>query len=207
MVKTLFTEAERRDLRETIMSSAAPDDQLKRGKTADGQVVILWGSGAVTGPLGYQLRGVPIARPKTQAKRNQAIMAGFALLADVALYDASELGDAYKAYRWQIEKHKSPGDARARFHNLRSGVKRGKVSGLKPHWEVLRADARGKPTERYWRLPRIRWPRLAVFDHMGKWRGGRERYELVNVDPHGTTTPTGLTFKNLRELEKHLQSL
>lgn len=199
-MKTIFTESVRQDLRE------ASEEVISKGKTADGVGVTLWSDGAVTGRMGYALKGVPIVRPKTQAKRDAAIRAGFMLMSDLTLYDASELGAAYKAYRWAADRNKNHGQARARFSD--GGKKpKGKVSGLKPKWTVLSADRDGKSTERVWRLPRIRWPGLVVLDHHSKGHGGRERYELMSIDRTELMTPTGFSFKNLSDLEKHLQSL
>lgn len=203
-MRKLFTEGERQALRE------ASDEVVKRARTQDGIDVVLWSDGSVTGRMGYGLKGVPIVRAKTPEKRAAAVRAGLMLLADIDLYDSKDLGAAYKAYRWAAERNMTPGQARARAAGEGKPAQpkqAGHVHGLKPSWTVLRADARGKTTERVWRLPRLRWPGLAVWDHMGKWHGGRERYELVNIDHGGTVTTTGFTFKNLADLEKHLQGI
>jgi len=182
-----------------------PDEIVVFQKTADNIRVILWSDGSITSGMGFKLKGIPLVRPKTKAKLDLAIRVGSMLLGDLSLYDASELGAAYKAYKWATEKHKTPGEARTRFHKAAGGG--AKKTTFKPKWEVLRADRKGKPTERVWRLPRMRWPGLVVWDHMGKWRGGRERYELVNLDRGGIAKGTGFTFKNMVDLEQHLLGL
>lgn len=182
-----------------VVEGGAGPRKVAWGKTADGVKVVLWDDGSITGAMGYELKGFRMVRPRT--KRGVAVQAGTMFLDDLSLYDLSELGDAYKAYRWAAEKGKTHGEARAKFSGKGERAAKGK---LIPDWHVVSADRDGRPKERVWRLPRIRWPGLAVWDHGGKWAGGRERYELMNVDRGGTAKTTGVTFRNMQELEKHL---
>lgn len=164
--------------------------------TADGIAVVLWCDGAVTGRLGYALPGVTVVRPSA-AKVEAARAAGRLLLGEVELYDLSEVPALYAACRWAAERGQGPGAVRARLET----VSRPTVA---PAWEVLRADRDGNPTERVWRLPRIRWPGLAVFDACSS----TQRYQLMRIDraERDTCYPTGFKFSTLAALAAHLHS-
>lgn len=79
---------------------------------------------------------------------------------------------------------------------------------------VSRADAHGKTTERWARLPFIRWPGMYVFDFCGSEGSGLGRYQVCHRkhSPRGgnrhavTVESTGLTFRTLRELFDHLDT-
>ena len=80
---------------------------------------------------------------------------------------------------------------------------------IRPTWDVVSADRDGRPTERVWRLPRLRWPGLAVFDFPNR----AERYEVFNVHrgdrraPSDYATTTGCRFATLADLAAHLHSI
>jgi hypothetical protein len=120
-------------------------------------------------------------------------------LGDVALYDAAELASFYRACVWAVRKGLDIGSARRRF--AESAKPR-----LRPHWEILSADRDGRPTLRCWRLPRMAWPGLAVWDHCGGSGSGGGRYELTTIDHDSVCISTGLRFSNMRQLADHLFS-
>lgn len=173
---------------------------VARRTTLDGVAVELWSDGPVTGRLGYAIDGVPMARPRTATGRSVALAAGWMLLGEVEILDAEELPAMYAACRWAAARGLVVGDARMRAADASRTV-------LRPVWTVLRADRDGRPTERVWRLPRLRWPGLAVWDHVSSSRG---RYELMcstmsSGRRHDETyEPTGLRFSTLAALSAHL---
>jgi len=79
------------------------------------------------------------------------------------------------------------------------------VPKLKPIWEVVSADRDGKPTERYWKLDRIRWPGLVVWDHGKSGRGGR--YEVSSISHGGVVEGQGFRFRNMRQVAEHLATV
>lgn len=163
----------------------AATHQMARRTTGDGVDVVLWSDGSVTGRLGYALPGVPLRRGD--------VSAGWMLLSEACLYDADELGSLYDACFWAARRGLSVGAARGRLRRRR----------LYPTWQVLRADRDGRPRERVWRLPRLRWPGLVVWDYCS----GRSRYELCSIDRGGVCRTTGLRFANLDELARHLDNV
>ena len=173
---------------------------VARRFTAYDTEVVLWDDGAVTGRMGFKLPDVPMVRPKTEAAKALALRAGRLLMGEVCLYGIDEVPTLYKACRWAAEHSLLPGDVRARVAKLRRPT-------LKPIWTVYRTDRDGRPTERVWRLPRLRWPGLVVWDHvnLGSRRGGR--YEVFSVDRDDVCTTTGMAFDNLSDLAEYLFSL
>ncbi len=170
--------------------------QIAKRLTADGIAVILWSNGPVTGRMGFALDGVPVARPATEEARAVALAAGWLLLGEVALYDYADLGALYAACRWTAERGGGPGAVRARLAALAAPA-------VRPVWEVYQTDRDGRPTVRVWLLPRVRWPGLAVWDHVSVGARGA-RYELFHVDRDGVGTTTGLRFARLADLARHL---
>lgn len=196
------------------------DTQIATRKTHDGKRVALWSNGAITGGMGSGIKGIPIARPRDEKSKQTALKTGWLFIGEVELYDYKELPDLYKAAKSVARKGGRPGDVRdamgrmgkrrqtsapATGPGFTSDVSHPRLK-MKPIWTVLRADRDGKPTERYWRLPRIRWPGMAVWDHVNRG-GSRGRYEIVNIDRHGTTTSTGIRFKKLSDVMDHLQAV
>lgn len=155
------------------------------GTTADGHTVILWDDGLITGLLGFKIPGVPWRRD---------LETGFRFMGEVCLFDTDELGALYKAAR----RGGLPGDVRARAHQILNPPP-------KPTWEVTSANRDGRPTERFWRLPRLLYGGLVVWDHCGHRRG--PRYSVWKIDRSGVCTPTGCAFRTLRDLGAYLESV
>jgi hypothetical protein len=168
---------------------------ISRGVTADGKHIILWADGSLTWALGYAIRGAWM-KPKP-AKQEEARRAGWLLLGDAVLYDAAEIPDLVKAARWAVARDATPGAMRQRFKTLRQPK-----PILKPVWITTRADRNGKPTERWWRLPRLgSLSGTAVLDNCSTGRRGR--YEIAYlVGKNGndeTYRDSGISFATLGE--------
>jgi hypothetical protein len=172
--------------------------QIAQRTTADGVAVVLWSDGPVTGRMGYALPGVPVARPEGAAAVEAALAAGWLLMGEASLYDAEEMPALYAACRWSADRGRGPGGVRARLARV------GRVR-IAPVWEVIRTDREGKPTVRAWRLPRVRWPGLAVWDHVSVGAKGA-RYEVMACGRDGVCFTTGLRFSTLAALAAHLES-
>lgn len=157
-------------------------------KTADDIVVQLWSDGAITTGMGT----VVGQEARSEEKLSLYLAAGWLVMGEVELYDASEVKRLLLAARWTAERGLDPGAMRERLHQ--------KVT-LKPIWTTLEADRAGKPTLQCWVLPRLRWPGLAVFREKGA-------YSICQEVGHrsGTYSPTGFEFSNLRQLTDHLLS-
>ena len=160
--------------------------------TADGQTVKLWRNGELTGGLGFALPGVPMACPRSEEGRARALSAGWLFMGEVELYEVEELGRLYECAKRVAKRDGTPGDLRRIF---------AEKPRPKPIWETLRADSKGRPTERVWRIPRMLLPGVAVWDHVSSSRG---RYEIVNVDREGVAKTTGIRFATMAEVLKHL---
>jgi hypothetical protein len=171
--------------------------EIARRSTADGKHVCLWSDGALTWALGYTIKGS--AQPRTSAARDQALRAGWLVLGDVCLYDASEVTALIKAARWAAARDGLPGTMRRRFKATTGPA-------LRPDWHVVQTDRSGRPTVRVWRLSRLGpLSGLALWDepHRGF------RYHLLSrvsgsVD---TFTRTGYCFKSIHRAIDHLESL
>jgi hypothetical protein len=148
-------------------------------RTSDGVAVVLWSDGSMTGNLGA-LPGLPAVRPRSSA---EALRAGWLLLGEVELYERGELADLYAACRWTAQRDGLPGTVRARLH---------RAPRLNPAWTLIETDRDGRPVERFWRLPRMRWPGLAVWNRVNT----TEPYELMDIISK---------FRNLEQLSRHLQ--
>lgn len=167
--------------------------QIARRRTADNLAVVLWSDGRLTGAFGA-LAGLPATAPRTDATRATALMAGWLFLGEVELYERGELARLYEASRWTAQRDGQPGTVRQRMH---------RAPPLRPIWTVIQTDRDGRPVERYWRLPRLMWPGLSVWER----RNAAEPYELMGVDRFGTCTPTGFKFKTLEALSRHLHEV
>lgn len=170
--------------------------EIARRHTADGNAVVLWSDSAITGRLGYRIPGVPIARPRTVEAMSAALTIGWLFLGECELFDVAELPALHAVCRWTAERGGLPGDVRARV----AAESRFRV---RPVWTVTSTDRDGAPTERVWKLPRLRWPGLAVWDTCG----GEGRYQVWNIDRHDVCTPTGVRFSTLDELSAYLDSV
>lgn len=175
------------------------DHSVARRKTSDGIIVVMWSDGAITGALGRGLPGVPIARPRSAKGRAMSIQAAWLFMGEVELYDLADVGPLYAACRKVARLGGLPGDVRAQMRGLDQ-------ASPTPSWVVLSADRDGRPTERVWVLPRLRWPGLAVWDTCGSARG---RYEIVAEVARGAGTyqTTGMRFRRLAQLFRHLESI
>lgn len=165
---------------------------VARRTTADGIGIELHSDGAVTGKLGFGLDGVPIARPRTPEATARALVAGWLFVGEVLLYETSELAALYEACRWAAARDGLPGTVRARLARAQQPV-------LVPHWTVDSTDRDGRPTSRYWRLPRIIAAGVVVWDHVSVGASGG-RYEIMHVVPGSkgeTIAPTGIRFATL----------
>lgn len=183
--------------------------RIARRETFDGARVVLWDNGAVTSdsPGGFAIPGVPIARPRTPEARELALTAGWLFMGECEIFERDELPALYAACRFVADRGGLPGDVRARVRQMQ----RAKIS---PVWTVTATDRDGRPTAREWRLPRLRWPGLAVIDRMSG-----DRYEVVSVervtalgrDGHVVTdeigATTGIRFATLDALAEHLHSI
>lgn len=169
--------------------------QIARRLTADGIAVVAWSDGSVTGRFGA-LDGVPVRRPRTVAASQLARSAAWLLLGEACLYDADELPRLYAACEKVARRGGLPGDVRAEMRRVR-------VPPLA--WTVAATDRDGTPTERYARLPRLRWPGLVVLDFCGGQGSSRGRYVLAReTGRSGTVMPTGFAFTTLEALWAHL---
>lgn len=177
-------------------------------RTSDGAHVELWDDGALTGAGGLALPGVPVARPRTEEARRQALAAGWLVAGELAratedpaaaLYDAAELPGLYAAARRLVASRGlgvAPGELRAAFAEAEERVA---VERFPVRWEAV------APGCRVGHLPRIRWPGLAVWHE----RGVYEVMVVQRVVAPGARTaealvPTGFRFTALRDLVRHL---
>lgn len=195
---------EARETAPTCTCGETATHEIARRQTADGATVVLWSDGAVTGRMGFKLPGVPMVRPTSAAPLRTALAAAWLLAGEVSLYDCAELPALYAACRWVAARGGQPGDVRARLAAAEAAP-----PSLRPLWTVISADRDGRPTERMWRLPRLRWPGLAVFDFCGR----AERYEVFSVHrgdrraPGSYATTTGFRCATLTELAAYLHAI
>lgn len=163
--------------------------EIARRRTCDNIGVILWSDGTLTSFVG-SIKGLPY-RQSARA----TLQAGWLFMGEVELWNYNELDTLYKACVWVAAHDGLPGSVRA-FLN--------KPAPLRPNWIVAATDNRGTPTERIWRLPRLRWPDLAVFDTCS----AKKRYAIyVRIhNSNETYSPTGFVFATLSELQAHLES-
>jgi hypothetical protein len=160
---------------------------MARRKTAQGSTVKLWSDGSLTWALGRYVKGSPHARTPGQLATAHA--AGWLVMGEVELYDDDEVESLVRAARWAAERGLDHGAMRARMH---------RAPVLRPVWEVIEADRDGKPRVRCWKLPRLRWPGLAV------WCDGATYSIWTEAGRTGTYAPTGIEFSNLADLSAHL---
>ena len=148
-------------------------------KTADDKRIYLWSDGDLTWAFGHAVSGVRLPR-------DGDLTVGWAVLGDVALYDAAEVPQLIKA----AQKGGSPGDIRRRFERT---AKRRAQPRVRLFWEVLEADRDGRPKVRVAKLPRITFgPGLAIWNERG-------RYDVVRENPRGSNIyeNTGFSFTTL----------
>ena len=162
---------------------------ISRRTTADGYHVLLHEQGGITGAMGYTIRGVPCARPRTPEGVAIALRAGNLFMGEVCLYNLAELPALYAAARKVAARHGLPGDLRAEMARERE-----------PHvllqWQVMHADRDGRPTVRIARLPRLRWPGTYVWHESGRYEVMRQ----LSAARGAALTTTGFTFGSQRDL-------
>jgi hypothetical protein len=172
-------------------------------QTADGITIDLWDDGAVTGALGYRLRGVPVRRPLTPEAQHRARTAGLLLLGEVCLWKREDVPDLYRAAERAARLDGLPGTVRRLMRETRNAP-----PAIALHWTVVAADRNGRPLERVCRLPRLWWPGYVVFDFCGSVGSARGRYVLMeDKQRNGTCTQTGFAFGTLRDLRAHLTAI
>ena len=166
---------------------------ISRRTTADGYHVLLHEQGSITGAMGYAIRGVPCARPRTPDGVAVALRVGALLMGEVCLYDLAELPALYAAARKVAARYGLPGDLRAEMARERE-----------PHvllrWQVMHADRDGRPTVRIARLPRLRWPGTYVWHESGRYEVMRQLSALHGSAADAALTTTGFAFATQREL-------
>lgn len=185
----------------TVCTCGDPNDHIiMTRKTADGITAHLWSDGGITAEMGYRLaKGVPVRRRLGGEKLDRALKAGRLMLGDIGWYDRDEAPKLYAAAEKAAVRG---GDER----DMRAILREQPLPALS--WQTTRADRDGKPTERQARLPRLRWPRLAVIDYCGGSGSKDGRYVLVRLVPgrDGDCDTTGFAFRNLRALWAHLET-
>lgn len=174
--------------------------EVAQRRTADDAIVLLRSDGAVLGLAGA-IRGVPVARPRTVEAHRRALVAGWLLLGEACAHTRAELPELYAACREAARLDGLPGTARRLLRERRE-----RPAPVPITWTVTRADRFGRAEERYGRLPRLGWPRLAVIDSC---RGTR-RYEVCAIERHDGRDVLGydgMAFGRLDELYGYLRSV
>lgn len=179
------------------------DEIIGQRKTADAKSVVLWSDGSLTwGRMGTVIKGSPHAR--TAAQIRDALAAGWLVLGDIELYDAAELPRLIAAARKTATRGPyggTPGEMRTEF--ARSASREGRLT---PSWTTLEADRGGKPTLRVWKLPRLLYGGLAVWDDRRAPGASRGRYHVMReIGRTGSYTATGDQFHDLDTLSDWLR--
>ena len=173
------------------------DHVVCKRTTADGIHVQMHSDGAVVGRMGFKIEGVPVARPRSREAVSVALRAGWLFMGEVEAYDYEELGTLYAACRWVAERDGMPGSVRVRLHY---------VGRMRPVWTVVSCDRDGRPTCRYWRLPRAIAGHFVVWDHVSVGASGG-RYEIGSVTPGDDVfQTTGIRFNRLDDVWAHIKS-
>ena len=174
---------------------------IARRRTADNIGIALWGDGSLTYWDGRAIKGS--AHPRTDEQRRQALAAGWRVIGEAELYDADELPRLIAAAR----KGGLPSEVRGEFARSER-----KETQLKPSWEVYETERDGTPTIRVWKLPRLLYGGLVVFDYCGKRNSSGGRYVLMRELGRGgrkrapdTVESTGFRFNDLGSLSEHLR--
>jgi hypothetical protein len=175
------------------------DEVIGQRKTADDKSVVLWSDGSLTwGRVGTVIKGSPHA--KTPAQVEAALRAGWLVLGDAELYDAAEVPRLIAAARKAAVRGGLPGDLRASFARSESREDR-----LTPSWITTEADRAGNPLVRVWKLPRLLYGGLTVWDERRGRGASRGRYQVMReFGRSGTYAPTGDDFHDLDALSAWL---
>lgn len=181
-------------------ASKTKDEVIGRRKTSDDKDVALWSDGTLTwGRLGTAIKGSPHA--KTPAQVEAARRTGWLVLGEVELYDAAEVPRLIAAARKVAERGGSPGDLRSAFARGQAKEER-----LTPSWTTIEADRDGRPVVRVWKLPRLLYGGLAVWDERRGRGASRGRYQVMReIGRTGTYAPTGDDFHDLEALSEWLR--
>ena len=165
---------------------------IARRTTADGYHVLLHEQGGITGLMGFTIRGVPFACPRSPEGVALALRAGWMFLGEVGLYDIDELPALYAAARKVAARDGLPGD-------LRAEMARSREPHILLQWQVMHADRDGKPTVRIARLPRLRWPGTYVWHESGRYEVMRQ-LSASRGQADASLTTTGVSFASQRDL-------
>lgn len=171
-----------------------------RRKTFDDVFVCGWDDGAITSPLGYAVKGVPVVRPRTEeaVERERAVM--WLFLGEVCLYEYDELADLHKACRKAVKKH----GIRATGGDVRTILS--EPTKIPLSWIVTSADRDGKATEKQCRFRMGKLAGIAVFWTRGRgYETGRIVNDARSADP--AFVADGCRFTNLRDLNRHLSEV
>jgi hypothetical protein len=159
--------------------------------SSDGAMAVTWARSYVAGPM------------RTSEGQERALKVGRVILAWAETMPEDEIADLYRRGRKLDPAPDSLADLRKRLEG---------AAKLPPlAWRTTSADRQGRPTERYARLPRLRWPGMWVLDTCGGPGSSRGRYQLmaqIGAKASGDVTvkPMGLAFKTLAELWAHLSA-
>lgn len=176
---------------------------LAHRQTADGRSVYLHSDGLCLGALGYPIRGLPSRSPQTEDRQRLLLRAGWLLMGEVGIHDAADLPDLHRACLRAASTDGLPDTVRRVLAEIQA-------PRLTLEWVVTAADRAGRPTERQARLPRLRWPGLAVIDYCGGAGSSRGRYHLVEVidrERPDVCRATGFEFSSLAALTEYLTSI
>jgi hypothetical protein len=186
---------------------AHPHEVMRR-TTADGVSIHLESDGKVLGLMGRSLRDVPVRRPRTAESHRLALKAGRLFMNAVGFYSANEIGklyaDACEAARRGVEIR----DVQRERENAPPEAPPLAWTTTPLAWTTTRADARGNPTERQARLPRLLWPGMSVVDYCGGPGSKNGRYVLLHrsfVDGREVWSEAH-AFRNLADLWVFLRS-
>ncbi len=176
--------------------------EVMRRHTVDGISIHLESDGKVLGLFGRSLAGVPVRRSRTAESHRAALAAGRMFMNAVGFYAAAELGALYAdccaavAAGMDLREYRAKRDAEA--------------APVMISWTVVRADRDGRPVERHGRLPRLRWPGVAVVDYCGGRDSSGGRYEVIHrevIDGREVWRSSGVRFRRLDALHTHLRGI
>lgn len=179
---------------------ATEHEIIIRRKTSDGIFVCGWDDGAITSPLGYAIKGVPVARPRTEDAIERERWVMWLFMGEVCLYEYDELAMLHKACRKAVKKC----GLRATGGDVRDIL--AEPAKIPMKWTVTATDRDGRTTERQCRFRMGPLSGVAVFWIRGRgYMTGRVVRDARAADP--VFVPDGLRFTNLKSLNAHLQDV
>ncbi len=157
---------------------------------------------------GETVPGLPKRKAREAEAQRRQLQIGHLFLGEVELYEEAELASAYAAARKAVEAGNGlPGELRKFFAAAMEAKPR---ALFRLEWIVVATDNQTRPVERQAKLPRLRWPDLAVFDFCGRAGSGRGRYQVMRrINGTGGTdsyVPSGFAFRTVRDLRAYLDS-